>query len=166
MSESEKTETKLTVGDVEVDITVGRKKPPDKNQGCSFSGIAIATIFLIIVALVWLSFGESSEPSETQRETPPVSIQGLGGVTTCEPGIMVGEWVITVAKVRMRSSPGYNGKNDTIGYCGSGERLLVLSGPSEKDGLCWWRVRCESSGKEGWMADHAQGGLRLLKPAE
>lgn len=163
-----KSETKLKVGDVDVSITVEKKtpQPPKKSSGCNLLFLVLP--LAIMAAAVWASSLGDSVPKEKQTETPEFVIQPAAISTECEPGIKAGGWVKVVANVRVRSSPGYRGKDDTIHFCKSGDRLLVLRGPTEKDELCWWHVRGEFSGKtvEGWIADRARGGIRLLKPLE
>jgi hypothetical protein len=158
--------TKVQVDGVEVIVKPVKKEEKPKKK--SSPNIIFLLLPLAIMAVCMLvSLGDSSLP-EQDFESLEVSTPLTDGSIGCEPEIKVGGWVEVVANVRMRSNPGYRGEDDTIHFCQDSDRLLVLEGPREKDGLCWWRVRDESlaSPVEGWMADHAQDGLRLLKPAE
>ena len=82
----------------------------------------------------------------------------------CQPGIEVGKTVDVVhAAVRMRWSPGYVDKDDTldsIHYMQTGDKVMIRGGPEIKDGLCWWVV--EHQGYRGWTADHSREGRLLL----
>jgi len=161
----------------EIELTIKPVNPSDskdkKTKKSSDSCLIVLVIpLLILCGLVLTLPSQSPVPAGAQVGSASSSIQPIVPVVAlpaCEPGISAGNWarVAALPGVRLRSSPGYRNKDDgmdTIGYLGYGSQLQILSGPRIADGLCWWWVRDGSSGKEGWMADHAQGGQRRLKP--
>lgn len=81
-----------------------------------------------------------------------------------------GELIQTTTWVRVRRSPGLNGKpdDDTIGDFVPEITLLVLDGPREADGLSWWQVSGISLAVGeliGWVAQSAPSGMVLLQRA-
>jgi hypothetical protein len=67
--------------------------------------------------------------------------------------------------VNLRKTPGYQNKpaSDRLALVPQGERLLIVGGPAEADGLVWWNV--EWQGQNGWMAETRASGGRILAPA-
>lgn len=161
--------------------------PPEKKQS-RLSGCYAPLFFvvIIVVALVILSSSRgSSSPSPPPQLTPTPttpsnptapSALGLAAPTAvparslssssfnCQPGIAVGGMAKVMHKsVRMRRSPGYIEKNDSIDsihYMTTGDVVSVRGGPQQQDGLCWWLI--EHAGYQGWTADHSQEGILLL----
>lgn len=168
MSEKgKKQNAKIQVGDVGITIEVIDKKPNSPSKPPRTS-TAFLLLLLLIMAATMVCLMESAQ-WENQAEGSSSFVLPAIGSAECVPGISAGNWarVASLPGVRLRSSPGYSAKDDavdTVCCLGYNRRLQVLSGPRIADGLCWWWVRDESSGKEGWVADHAQGGQRLLKP--
>jgi hypothetical protein len=167
--------TKIQVGGMEIIIMQVKNPSESKDKKSSSPGCIVLALPLLIFAAVVIFFSpQSSAPAESRVRSADVSIQPAVLAVDppeCEPGISAGGWVkVThLPGARMRASPGYRNKDnsvDTLGYVGYGHRLWVLSGPQMADGLCWWRVRDESCGNEGWVADHAQGGLGLLRSSQ
>lgn len=164
-----KFELEISLKPVNPSESKDKKKKPS-SPGC----IVLALPLLILVLIVTLFLPEPSTPAESRVRSVAVSIQPVAPVVAlpeCEPGIGVGGWVrvVYLPGARMRLSPGYRNKDnsvDTLGYVGYGHRLWVLNGPQMADGLCWWRVRDEACGNEGWVADRTQGGQRLLQPSQ
>lgn len=64
-----------------------------------------------------------------------------------------------------RRSPGYAGKppQDVAAQIPSKTSLNLRSGPRQADDLYWWQV--SGQGIEGWMAEAAPNGVRLMGPA-
>jgi len=67
-----------------------------------------------------------------------------------------------VVEASLRTTPGYSGKNDNVDVIvkvQSGERIEIIGGPEEKDGLIWWNVTWK--GYKGWIADHTASGRKI-----
>lgn len=82
----------------------------------------------------------------------------------------VGDKVVTSAVVRMRQTPGYNGKaaNDVVADIAQGIEGTVQAGPRSADSLTWWQVATTApngSRVTGWMAEVAPNGATLLTKA-
>jgi hypothetical protein len=56
------------------------------------------------------------------------------------------------AQLKLRASPSLTG--DVLEMLEEGEHILVLEGPEEVDEYLWWRVRVDSNGQEGWVAEN------------
>ncbi|NOR81892.1 MAG: SH3 domain-containing protein, partial [Ardenticatenales bacterium] len=86
----------------------------------------------------------------TQDETPTLS------------PIIVGHEVIIVGTgglgVSVRADPGKG--SDRLFIVLDGERLQVIGGPEEADGLQWWHLRAPS-GEEGWGVEHYLQGVAV-----
>jgi hypothetical protein len=68
-----------------------------------------------------------------------------------------------IYKASLRKTPGFQGKmdsEDVIVEISQGERVIVISGPTNEDGLNWWRV--EWNGYTGWMAEKTASGKQIL----
>ncbi|MCB0160457.1 MAG: M23 family metallopeptidase, partial [Caldilineaceae bacterium] len=83
--------------------------------------------------------------------------------------IRVGGLVRTLQTARMRRTPGYLDKpdGDIITDVPPEYPGRVLAGPRDVDGLTWWRLRVEEApgaAQEGWVAEVAPNGVRLLEP--
>ncbi len=79
----------------------------------------------------------------------------------------VGDKVVTSAVVRMRQTPGYNGKaaNDVVADIAQGVEGTVQAGPRSADGLTWWQVATTAPNGArvtGWMAETAPNGATLI----
>lgn len=70
--------------------------------------------------------------------------------------------VRTLDIVRMRRTPGFANKpaSDVLADVPAGTVLTVTGGPTNADGLIWWRVRGTTA--EGWMAQAGTDGKALL----
>jgi len=163
------------------------KKPEDPPRSYSEPGLIII-ILVIIFLLMFRSPAQPSSPptatspasTPTQTPSPTVTPEPLEGTATtstptsassshgCQEGIEVGKSVnVAYTGVRVRKSAGYVTKNDaqdTIHYLKAGNRAEVKAGPTEEDGLCWWKI--EHDGFEGWTADHSSEGLLLLQASQ
>lgn len=78
-----------------------------------------------------------------------------------------GQQVYTSAVVNVRRAPGYLNKpgDDILGQIVHGTPVTITGFPLQKDGLTWWPARSTlTSGEpvEGWMAEVAPNGIRLL----
>jgi Tol biopolymer transport system component len=71
------------------------------------------------------------------------------------PAFQVGR-LLTITELgddlNLRSSPALSAT--ILEKLKSSEKIMVLEGPVENDEYLWWRVRVESSEKEGWVADN------------
>jgi len=82
----------------------------------------------------------------------------------------VGDRVTTSTIVRMRQSPGYNGKpaTDVVADIAQGTQGTVKAGPRTADALTWWQVETTAPNGArvtGWMAEIAPNGATLLAKA-
>jgi hypothetical protein len=175
-SEGGKAATKLKI-EGEVTLTSSQKESSESKKSGQSSGCLLYLLFLMIslvIALLVLAGGGlgGGGVGGSLNGGSSIGIQSAGGTSQgCEPGIGVGGEVKVnlLPGARMRTSPGYRIKDDsvdTICCVRLGRRLQVLGGPQMADGICWWRVRDEVSNNEGWVADHTESGRRLLKPSE
>jgi TolB protein len=73
---------------------------------------------------------------------PQPTLQAGATVTITELG----------ADLNLRSSPSLSGP--VLAKITEGANILILAGPVEADSYLWWRVRLESGGVEGWVADN------------
>ncbi len=78
-----------------------------------------------------------------------------------------GDTVVTRDIVRMRQTPGYNGKtaSDVVDNIPSGRQGKVLDGPRLADSLTWWQITINGSNNTpvtGWMAEAGPDGAVLL----
>lgn len=109
----------------------------------------------------------SGQPLLTKKAPPPPAIPRSPQVNTYKPGDAVCN--ISQAEVNIRSTPGYRDKptSDIVARVASKALLRLVDGPREVDGLLWWHVKGQSGGQtiEGWMAEVAPTGTRLLAPA-
>jgi hypothetical protein len=174
-SEGGKAATKLKI-EGEVTLTSSQKESSESKKSSQSSGCLLFLLFLmmslVIALLVLAGGGLGGGGVGSLNGDSSIGIQSAGGTSQgCEPGIGVGGEVKVnlLPGARMRTSPGYRIKDDsvdTICCVRIGRRLQVLGGPQMADGICWWRVRDEVSNNEGWVADHTESGRRLLKPSE
>ena len=144
-----------------------------KRDGCAI-GVIILILLIAFLILALSSDQPSSPPPQTSSPTPtPEPLEGTSAGTSttsgsCQQGIAVGKSVnVVYTGVRVRKSAGYVNKNDTqdtIHYLRTGDKATVKDGPTEKDGLCWWKI--EHEGVEGWTADYSQEGELLLKAGQ
>ena len=77
--------------------------------------------------------------------------------------------VKTTDLVRLRRSPGYQGKpdGDVVRDVPAGTAARILSGPKFQDGLTWWEVETQDAQRaRGWMAGSDPTGAVLLVPDE
>ena len=125
----------------------------------------------------WTPPPPTSIPSSTSSPTPtppPTATTANSSPTaqttpTSAPSsFQVGDVVRNVNKgvVNLRQTPGYLNKpsSDRIGLVSSGEQLLVIGGPEQKDKLIWWQVQWKD--KNGWMAERTASGVLILQLAE
>lgn len=105
----------------------------------------------------------TSAPEPTAEATPPAAAPTPSGPQTFQ----VGDTAMNIndGAVNFRKTPGYQNKpaSDRIALVPQGERLLIVDGPVEVDGLVWWNV--EWQGQNGWMAETRASGGRILAPA-
>lgn len=85
----------------------------------------------------------------------------------------VGDMVVNISGdiVNLRSSPGYVGKpaSDVVSHLPDRTALMVREGPRDADKLVWWKVSgsvAESGRVEGWLAEAAPSGVRLMAPSQ
>lgn len=171
MAESggEKDQAELQVDGVKISVTAEKKSSESDEDGSSGSSSGCSILILLLVVFVAVALFSIAGGDE--NEGSPVGALSFDVSAECEPGIVVGGQVKVnlLPGARMRTSPGYRIKDDsvdTICCVRLGRRLQVLGGPQMADGICWWRVRDEVSSNEGWVADHTESGRRLLKPSE
>ena len=79
----------------------------------------------------------------------------------------IGDRVVTQDSVRMRQSAGSSNKpaSDVIAVIAANTTLTITAGPTQADGLTWWRVKGPGptgATVEGWMAQAAANGQVLL----
>jgi murein DD-endopeptidase MepM/ murein hydrolase activator NlpD len=72
--------------------------------------------------------------------------------------------IVSENAVNVRSSPGYRNKppEDVVAKAEPGTTLSIVQGFREADGLFWWRVH--GTNTDGWVAEAAPNGVRLLAP--
>lgn len=103
------------------------------------------------------------EPAPTAEATPTIALPTPSGPQTFQ----IGDTAMNIndGAVNLRKTPGYQNKpaSDRITLVPQGERLLIVGGPAEADGLVWWNV--EWQGQNGWMAETRASGGRILAPA-
>lgn len=75
--------------------------------------------------------------------TPPSPTPGLGPGITAQVGDTGGLGLI------MHTDPGLN--TAVIRVLQDGERVVIIAGPQQADGMTWWQVR-DANGQEGWVA--------------
>jgi len=99
----------------------------------------------------------------TAEATPTIVLPTPSGPQTFQ----IGDTAMNIndGAVNLRKTPGYQNKpaSDRITLVPQGERLLIVGGPAEADGLVWWNV--EWQGQNGWMAETRASGGRILAPA-
>ncbi len=83
------------------------------------------------------------------------------------PSFKVGDAVHLLSIVNLRNTPGYTNKqaDDVLAQLPIGTSLVIIAGPTNADGLIWWRVKgstADGSVVEGWMAQSAPNGQPLL----
>lgn len=109
----------------------------------------------------WLAQYSSAGAALIEKAPPPAA----------PPSFKPNDPVLTLDAVRVRRTPGYSNKptNDILVTLSAGARLTILEGPVTADSLAWWRISgVDESGQplQGWVAESAPGGARLLeKPA-
>jgi hypothetical protein len=146
--------------------------------------IILAIVSVMVVLAMWPEPSSQSAQPGTNVMSPAGAVptyapgiptptnrplgSGASSVSfSCEPGIQVGRTArVMYQAVRLRETPGYIGKNDsedTVLFLKRDDIVSVISGPEQRDGLCWWRV--QFGGFVGWAADHSNDGLLLLSPS-
>lgn len=172
-------------------VVLAKPSAPKKKggAGCAAPAVVLLGLFLILILLGVFSRSSSSPPAPVigsggnATSTPTLVALYSPGMPTpttppffeiqqpdsgCHPGIHVGGSAVVMAgSVRMRQSPGYLGKNDTVDtvrYLEVGSSVNVRGGPETVDNLCWWNL--EYQGSSGWSANQSLGGELLLAPAQ
>lgn len=84
-----------------------------------------------------------TRPPPTATLPPPSPTPGLGLGATAQVGDTGGLGLV------MHTDPGLN--TAVIRVLQDGERVVIIAGPQQADGMTWWQVR-DSSGQEGWVA--------------
>lgn len=93
------------------------------------------------------------EPSPTAAPSPsPVPVLQVGG----RARIMN----VGAGTLRARVKPGLN-QSIQVRFP-EGSEVMLLEGPTEADGLRWWRIA--GPGGEGWCAEQSPEGLLFLQP--
>lgn len=64
----------------------------------------------------------------------------------------------------LRATPGWRNKpqDDVVAELAAGQRVQIIGGPQQADGLAWWQVRDPQGALEGWIAEVTAGGYRAL----
>jgi hypothetical protein len=133
--------------------------------------LAFCAVALVLLSLLWWRTAPRREelflpglPDEvpvrgTSTRLPTVTI--LLPPPTLSP-IIVGHEVIIVGTgglgVSVRADPGKG--SDRLFIVLDGERLQVIGGPEEADGLQWWHLRAPS-GEEGWGVERYLQGVAV-----
>jgi len=84
-----------------------------------------------------------TRPPPTATHPPPSPTPGLGPGATAQVGDTGGLGLV------MHTDPGLN--TAVIRVLQDGERVVIIAGPQQADGMTWWQVR-DSGGQEGWVA--------------
>jgi hypothetical protein len=108
-------------------------------------------------------------------EVAPNGIKLLGKPQVGKPvvpsaSLQVGDLVTSRPAVNVRKSPGMNNKpaDDLLGYYEPKTTLNLIEGPTETDGLPWWKVGgiTLSRGETiGWVAQRLADGTELIGEA-
>lgn len=103
------------------------------------------------------------ESTPASDATPASALPTPAGPQTFQAGDTAMN--INDGAVNLRKTPGFQNKpaSDRIALVPQGDRLLIVGGPVEADGLVWWNV--EWQGQNGWMAETRASGGRILAPA-
>jgi len=109
-------------------------------------------------------------PPTTPPVTPPTTPPVTPPVTPPTASFKVGEKVMTLNYVRLRKTPGIEGKKDDDILAELVPQVIgiIKSGPKVVEGLQWWQVEIALSGRTsaGWICEVAANGIRLLGKAE
>jgi hypothetical protein len=105
-------------------------------------------------------------------QSSPAGATLLVQVSSPNPGggsamFAIGDQVVTQDSVRMRQSAGSSNKpaSDVIAVIAANTTLTITAGPTQADGLTWWRAKGPGptgATVEGWMAQAAANGQVLL----
>lgn len=85
----------------------------------------------------------ATRPPPTFTPAPPSPTPGLAPGVTAEVGDTGGLGLV------MHIDPGLN--TAVIRVLQDGERVVIIAGPQQANGMTWWQVR-DSGGQEGWVA--------------
>ncbi len=104
--------------------------------------------------------------AETPPVTPPVTPPPVEPPISGEP-IKVGCTARTLDFVRLRKSAGLTNKpaDDVVAEVPAGTNFKVTDGPATADSLRWWYLEkgvVQGQELEGWMAEAAPNGIKLL----
>jgi len=92
---------------------------------------------------------------------------GNGQPPDPEDELQVGGRGRTLVWVNMRRTPGFaNQPSDDVITALPPDRIVsITNGPQAADGLRWWGIRATDNGQtlDGWMAEEAPNGVRLLE---
>jgi murein DD-endopeptidase MepM/ murein hydrolase activator NlpD len=77
--------------------------------------------------------------------------------------------IVSPDPVNVRSTPGYRNKppEDVVAEVPPNSALTIVQGPTRADDLVWWQVSgttSEGTDIDGWVAEAAPNGVRLLAP--
>ncbi len=112
----------------------------------------------------WMAQNRANGDALLSKVSAPVPVEPPTGT------FKIGDKVVTSSVVRMRQSPGYNGKpsNDVVADIAQGVEGTVQAGPRSADSLTWWQVATTAPNGArvtGWMAEVAPNGATLLTKA-
>jgi murein DD-endopeptidase MepM/ murein hydrolase activator NlpD len=113
----------------------------------------------------WVADALTDGSELLSAEMPPLPAQP--GTGTFAPGEAV--TIVAQDPVNVRSTPGYRGKpqGDVVAEAQPATALTIVQGPREADALFWWQVSgktAEGTELNGWVAEAAPNGVRLLAP--
>lgn len=150
-----------TVSDASIKIWSKNWQPSWTFRGGQKSEELVFTFFLSDGDIdTWAYFTPSSDILEIIDHQPcPVIGASPTQINTKQYAIISDQ----IMEVNLRATPGYLGKNDNVDVLvkiPSGERVEIISGPKEKDGLSWWKITWE--GYTGWIADHTASGREII----
>lgn len=99
-----------------------------------------------------LAAGEIPTPDIRLLEITPTP---TAGAVETSKGITVGDYVkiegTSGSGLRIRSGPGLS--TDTVFVANESDVYIVIEGPSEIDGLLWWKVKTPyDENRQGWAA--------------
>ncbi|MEA3338042.1 MAG: hypothetical protein U9R25_19300 [Chloroflexota bacterium] len=126
-----------------------------------------------LAGLTWISIGGElpdlgSRPSWTPPPHPTALPASDTQAAVSEGRFNIGDGIMNASgsNVNLRRSPGYQKKpaGDVLISVPPGSMGWILEGPSDADGLSWWRL--DILGTEGWMAERSSSGLLLLDHAQ
>ncbi len=108
-----------------------------------------------------------TQPTPPTTPTPPTQPAEPAPKPQPPVAIATGSLAVTKTAVNVRRTPGMLGKpaDDLLGHFENKTTLNVVDGPTEADGVRWWRVGgiTLSRGEViGWVAERLQDGTLLL----